>query len=256
MRTSVRLAALAGLMAGAVGCATQQTAVPAPSGRPEAHAVAANCARFAAESVARNSVVTGKGPRVVVIGDSWSTGYGLDDMRKAWPAYLDGEVHVAGFSGTGYDEATMHNCGPLAFADRAPGAVRNGADQVVLEGGINDANLPLRDTEKGFRRTLQELKGYDVVVLSAPAVPTRAKRLVRVNNMLRRVSREMGATYIDVFDLKLPYQADHVHPTVRGHRIFGKAVARRIARLDPPDGSSRDARAQAAPTRAAGTPQP
>ncbi|MBO0842366.1 MAG: SGNH/GDSL hydrolase family protein [Nocardioides sp.] len=233
MRTSVRLAtALAGVLVGAVGCGAPSSApgpVPHASARPEEQ-VSAMCGDYAAASVAREQIVTGSGPRVVVIGDSWATGYGLDDPAMSWPRYLSGEIHVAAFNGTGYDERTQRGCGPLSFGDRTPGALKGGADLVVLEGGINDANWPLPEVEAGFRRTLNELKGYHVVVLSAPSVPTRAAKLVGVNQLLKRVSAEYGVTYVDVYDIKLPYQHDHVHPTLAGHREFGRIVAQRIAR--------------------------
>ncbi|TQL70319.1 lysophospholipase L1-like esterase [Nocardioides albertanoniae] len=187
------------------------------------------CSRFAAESVSRAAVVTGAGEQVVVIGDSWAAGYGLDDPAKSWPAYLDGQVRVSGFAGTGYARSSMERCGPISFGERAADAVRQGADLVVLEGGINDAHRELPEAEKGFRQTLDALKGHDVVVLGAPSISTRAAAIKVVNKMLKRVSKEYGVTYINVFDLKLPYQDDHTHLTPAGHVQFGRIVAQRIA---------------------------
>ncbi|MGH3350253.1 MAG: SGNH/GDSL hydrolase family protein [Nocardioides sp.] len=239
MRTHVRRAArativsaLAGavLMAMLAGCGSDDLEVlPGQDVSKDPVVTQDMCSRFAAESVSRAAVVTGAGQRIVVIGDSWAAGYGLDDPGKSWPAYLDGQVRVSGFAGTGYARSSMERCGPISFGERAADAVRPGADLVVLEGGINDAHREVEEAEKGFRETLDALKGHDVVVLSAPRVSTRAAAIKGVNRMLKRVSAEYGVTYINVFDLELPYQDDKTHLTESGHVQFGETVARRIA---------------------------
>ena len=239
MRTDVRrvaratvVSALAGAVLAAVlaGCSSGEVeSLPGQAPSKDGALTQDMCSRFAAESVSRAAVVTGAGQQVVVIGDSWAAGYGLDDPSKSWPAYLDGEVRVSGFAGTGYARSSMERCGPISFGERAADAIRPGADLVVLEGGINDAHRELSEAEEGFRQTLDALKGHDVVVLSAPRVSTRAAAIKGVNKMLKRVSKEYGVTYINVFDLDLPYQADHTHLTPEGHVEFGKIVARRIA---------------------------
>ena len=239
MRTEVRhaaratiVSALAGaaLVATLAGCAGKDDgALP---GQDTSHGAAVTqdmCTRLAAESVTRASVVTGAGEKVVVIGDSWASGFGLDDPGLSWPRYLDGEVRVSGFGGTGYARGSMATCGPISFPERVPDVIAQGADLVVLEGGINDSKSDIADVEKGFRATLDELKGYDVIVLSSPRVNSRAKAIRVVNKMMRRVSAEYGVTYINVFDLQLPMLADNTHLTVAGHRQFGEIVARRIA---------------------------
>ncbi len=68
------------------------------------------CERFTAASAARADAVTGSGRRVVVIGDSYSAGLGLTDITGSWPTRLPGEVHVAGFSGSGF-AAHASRCG-------------------------------------------------------------------------------------------------------------------------------------------------
>ncbi len=83
---------------------------------------ARHCARFANASATRAAEDTGAGAPVVVIGDSYSVGLGLDRPARSWPAELDGRVHVAGFSGSGFSEGAS-GCGEVAFADRAADAV-------------------------------------------------------------------------------------------------------------------------------------
>ncbi|GGR64054.1 lysophospholipase L1-like esterase [Nocardioides luteus] len=228
--TIVSALATAVLVATLAGCSSDD--VGALPGQEKGHAGEVTqdlCTRLAAESVTRASVVTGVGERVVVIGDSWASGFGLDDPGQSWPRYLDGEVRVSGFGGTGYSHGLMARCGPISFSERVPDVVAQGADLVVLEGGINDSKSDLDEVEKGFRATLEELKGFDVIVLSAPKVKSRAAAIRPVNKMMRRVSKEYGVTYINVFDLDLPMLEDNTHLTPAGHEKFGEIVAHRIA---------------------------
>ena len=87
---------------------------------------ARHCARFAKASATRAVADTGTGAPVVVIGDSYSVGLGLDRPARSWPAELDGRVHVAGFSGSGFSEGAS-GCGEVSFADRAADAVGGNA---------------------------------------------------------------------------------------------------------------------------------
>ena len=112
------------------------------------------CERFASDAVSRAAIVRGTGQRVVVIGDSWSAGLGLDRPGHSWPSRLSGSVHVAGFSGSGF---SLHasDCPRVDFADRAPDAMRRGADLVVVEGGLNDYDQPTADIRLGFARLMR-----------------------------------------------------------------------------------------------------
>ena len=78
------------------------------------------CERFEAASVVRSRVVTGSGERVVVIGDSYSAGLGLDAPGDSWPTRLDGTVHVAGFSGSGFSVGASA-CDGVSFGARGRG---------------------------------------------------------------------------------------------------------------------------------------
>ena len=104
-------------------------------------------------------MVTGSGERVVVIGDSWSAGLGLDRPVQSWPSRLSGRIHVAGFSGSGFS-AKASPCGRVSFADRAPAALRNGADLVVVEGGLNDFDRSRAEIKAGFARVMRAAAAY------------------------------------------------------------------------------------------------
>jgi acyl-CoA thioesterase-1 len=188
------------------------------------------CERFAAASAQRARQVTGSGERVVVIGDSWSAGLGLDRPVQSWPSRLPGRIHVAGFSGSGFS-ARSSRCGRVSFADRAPGSLKAGADLVVVEGGLNDYDRSRVEIRAGFARVLRAAASYPVVVVGPATAPDRAAEVPRVDRLLRHLSAKYGVPYVSTVDLDLPYLEDRLHLTAAGHREFGDAVAARIAAL-------------------------
>jgi acyl-CoA thioesterase-1 len=193
------------------------------------------CERFAADSVARARHVTGAGERVVVIGDSWSAGLGLAKPAGSWPSRLDGRVHVAGFSGSGFS-ALASPCGRVSFADRA-GAVVTGADLVVVEGGLNDWDHSDSEIRAGYARLMRVLRAADVprvVVVGPASAPSRAARVPHVDALLADLSGQYGVGYVSTADLDLDYLGDRLHLTASGHRTFGDYVDSRLAGLRHP----------------------
>jgi len=197
-----------------------------------ANASLSKCERFAAASQERAREVTGEGERVVVVGDSWSAGLGLDDSARSWPSRLPGRVHVAGFSGSGFS-AKASPCGRVSFSDRAPAALAKGADLVVVEGGLNDFDRSRAEIKAGFARTMKQTASYRTVVVGPATAPSRAAKVPRVDRLLRHLSERYGVAYVSTADLDLPYLDDRLHLTPAGHREFGDAVAERIAALTP-----------------------
>lgn len=183
----------------------------------------APCEEFAAESAAREQVVTGTGRRVVVIGDSWSVGLGLRDPSGSWPSGLEGRVQVFGFSGSGFS-ATASPCPEVSFAERARRAIR-GADLVVVQGGLNDHDQPDAAVRAGVRRLLRVVGDREVVLVGPAAAPTRAEGAGRIDALLADVAADAGVAYVPTYDLDLDYLDDGLHLTRRGHRELGEAVA-------------------------------
>ncbi len=186
------------------------------------------CERFQADSVARARAVTGSGERVVVIGDSYSAGLGLDAPRDSWPSRLAGEVHVAGFSGSGFSRGAS-TCRGVSFGTRAPAALRGGADLVVVEGGLNDYDQPDADIRAGFARLMDALEGRRVVVVGPPMAPSRAAAVPHVDRLPAGLAAAYGVGYVPTLGLELTYLDDDLHLTPAGHRAFGDAVAAALA---------------------------
>jgi acyl-CoA thioesterase-1 len=184
---------------------------------------AERCATFATQSQARERLVGGSGQRVVVIGDSYSVGLGLRDPASSWPDRLPGRVHVFGFSGSGFS-AHASPCGRVSYADRAPRAVSDGADLVVVEGGLNDYDQPAGAITAGFRTLVRELHGMRVLVVGPAAAPSRAVAAERVDALLRAESARAGVPYLSMTQDRFGYLDDRLHLTATGHRMFGDVV--------------------------------
>ena len=190
------------------------------------------CQQHRLDARERAAVVTGEGERVLVIGDSWSVGLGQDELSRSWAARLPGEVHVSGFSGSGFS-AGASGCGRVSFHDRAPTAIGVRPRLVVVEGGLNDHDQPARAIDRGFRDLMADLAGHDVVVVGPADAPSRSGAVPRVDALLERLSRTYGVPYVRTSDLDLDYLQDSLHLTEEGHREFGDAVAERIAASTP-----------------------
>ncbi|HEV2797414.1 MAG TPA: SGNH/GDSL hydrolase family protein [Nocardioides sp.] len=197
-----------------------------------AGAGATRCQQHRVDSRDRAAVVTGSGERVLVVGDSWSVGLGQDDLADSWAARLPGEVHVAGFSGSGFS-ARASLCGRVSFHDRTPTALEIRPSLVLVEGGLNDHDQPAAAIDRGFRDLMADLAGHQVVVVGPADAPSRSRAVPRVDALLAGLAAEYGVPYVRTSDLDLAYLGDRLHLTAGGHREFGDAVADRIAALTP-----------------------
>lgn len=191
------------------------------------------CEQHRTDSAQRAASTAGDRTDVVVIGDSWSVGLGLEDAGTSWPSRLDGRVHVAGFSGSGFSARASH-CGRVSYADRAGRAVAGGTDLVVVQGGLNDHDQPEAEIAAGFRRLMTALAGHTVVVVGPAAAPRRREGALRVDGVLRGLSRAYDVPYVATSDLALSYLGDDLHLTAAGHAEFGEAVAERIDEVAQP----------------------
>lgn len=191
------------------------------------------CDVFAADAVARAEAVPAAGADVLVIGDSWSVGLGLDDPSRSWPSRLPGRVHVAGFSGSGFS-ALASGCGrAVSFAARAgtPARAVPAGTPVVVAGGLNDWDRSGAELRAGFERLLDALEGHPVTVVGPADAPARSAYVPRVEGLLRALCAEHGVPFVGVSDLRLDYLPDLLHLTPAGHAAFGDAVAARLSDL-------------------------
>jgi len=188
------------------------------------------CEVFAADSATRWESPTGSGDALLVVGDSWTAGLGLERSTDSWPSRLQGRVHVAGFSGSGFS-ADASECGDVAFGARALEALTGLPLEtpVVVAGGLNDWDRTDAEIRAGYTAVLQAVAGHPVTVVGPATAPSRATYVPRVDALLRTLSADAGVRYVSMVDLDLTYLDDQLHLTPQGHRVFGDAVRERLA---------------------------
>lgn len=153
---------------------------------------------------------------VVVVGDSYAAGLGLDDYGDAWPSRLGREVRVLAASGAGWDRRGLCDRPSLsALADGLRGEV------VVLQGGLNDT---LDDADRA-RVALTEVSvdAERIVVVGPPRTPAFEAE-AEMDDALRTAAEELDATYVSLLDLGLPMQPDGMHVTEEGHRLIAQEI--------------------------------
>ncbi len=190
------------------------------------------CAGDRAMARERAELVTGTGGDVLVIGDSYSVGLGVA-ASQSWPTRLPGQVHVDGFSGSGFSRDASP-CGDQSYGARAPRSLPEIPGLVVVEGGLNDIDQPRRAIEEGFATLLTALAGRQVLVVGPVRAPDRASAVPEVDALLARLARRYGVGYLSMLDTDLAYLDDGLHLTADGHTEFGDRVAAALA-----DGAAR-----------------
>ena len=185
------------------------------------------CADFRAAVRERAELVTGTGRDLLVIGDSYSVGLGVQPWLS-WPTRLPGRVEVEGFSGSGFSRGASP-CGDVSYAARATRSLPYGPGLVVVEGGLNDFDEPRSAIRDGFATLMDRLSGRQVLVVGPAPAPARAAAVPGVDALLARLSRQHGVGYLSMADAELSYLDDGLHLTPAGHREFGDRVAAAVS---------------------------
>ena len=195
-----------------------------------AGAGATRCQQHRLDARERAALVTGDGARVLVIGDSWSVGLGQDDLGLSWAGRLPGEVHVAGFSGSGLQrprERVRPRLVPRPRAHRAGDPARAGRRRGRPQ-RLRPAGAAAID--RGFRDLMADLAGQHVVVVGPADAPSRSRAVPRVDGPPGGRSRRSTASPTSAPATSTsPTSTTGLHLTAAGHREFGDAVAERIA---------------------------
>ena len=150
-------------------------------------------------------------PLALIVGDSYTEGYGSSEPEKGWAylaaASLGWAATIDGIGGTGFYKGTS--------ADRSPGheyrtrllahaATRVDYDIVVLQGGLNDWIATLAQEQAATTlaiRTAQELWPDAIIVVFGPLEPLGkgVPRLVHLDT-IRTAAQDADAVFIDPDD--------------------------------------------------------
>lgn len=170
------------------------------------------------------------GTPALIIGDSYTTGWGLEQEGDSW-AYqtadsLDLAATVEGFPGTGY--VTDGACGDNSFDARLKLPSSPPPTTVIIQGGINDAifgkEITAIDTAaRALCNRIQTTDPNALLVLVGPPTLPNTPDAPTVSATLQRVANETGALYVDLSEVNFE-TTDGTHPDTRGHTAIAEAV--------------------------------
>jgi len=173
--------------------------------------------------------------RIVILGDSITAGYGLDDPAKAYPALLQAKLDQAGlpFEVVNAGVSGDTTAGGLRRVDWA---LSRGADVLVIALGGNDGlrGLQPKQTEENLRGIVKRARE------KAPAITIFIAGMQMPGNMgpdyveqfkavFPRVAADTGCTLIPfllegVGGVPELNQADMIHPNAAGAKIVAEDV--------------------------------
>jgi len=173
-------------------------------------------------------------PRVVILGDSITAGYGLSP-DEAYPAILQEKVDAAHLN------YQIINAG--LSGDTTAGGLRRvdwvlsvGAQVLVIALGGNDGlrGIPTKQTEANLTGIIQraraKLPGLTVIVAGMQMPASMGADFAKdFDALFSRVAAENGALFVpsllkDVGGIEKLNQSDFIHPTAEGQRIVADNV--------------------------------
>lgn len=192
----------------------------------------AGCALF--NSDAAGTTPAASRPRVVILGDSITAGYGLS-QDEAYPAILQAKVDAAHLN---YQIVNAGLSGDTTAGGlrRVDWALSAGARVLVIALGGNDGlrGLPPQQTEANIagiiRRARLKAPGITVIIAGMEMPPSMGEDYVRAFDALfSHVAAENHALLVpyllkDVGGIEKLNQADQIHPTAEGQRIVADNV--------------------------------
>ncbi|MBM74569.1 MAG: arylesterase [Proteobacteria bacterium] len=185
------------------------------------------------ETIAKEeTVVIEEHPRVIILGDSLTAGYGLP-VDQAYPnllqenllkADLPTEILNAGISG----DTTAGG------ARRLEWLLKQKPDLLILELGANDGlrGAPIKDIEQNLRSIIEETQkqGFEVLLVGMRIPPNYGEDYaLEFADIYPKLAQEYSLLFVpfllkDVAGDPTLNQADGIHPTSEGHKILAQNV--------------------------------
>jgi acyl-CoA thioesterase-1 len=167
--------------------------------------------------------------KILALGDSLTAGYGLDDLKDAFPAQLERSLKAKGHNvvllqgGISGDTTT-------GGRSRVDWSLGSHPDAVIIELGANDALRAIdpKLTEDNLAFIIKRFQDAHVaVLLTGMLAPPNLGRdyTDRFNAIYPKLAKETGVLFYPFFldgvaaDPKLN-QADHMHPTPEGVKVI------------------------------------
>lgn len=180
------------------------------------------------------------GEQIVVVGDSYTTGFGGGGDSDAWPAMVWQSLREQGYdidpivsaeSGAGYAYRGYRDS---VFADKAK-VIRRSTDLVVFFGSANDINAPVDEVPIAVRSTLEAAQcaaPQATLVVIGPAWPNADPpgEVRQVRDAVREQATAVGATFIDPLEQRWLWDdpgligPDNIHPNIAGQRYLADRI--------------------------------
>lgn len=179
--------------------------------------------------------------KYMALGDSLTAGVGVSDYKNSYPYLLAQKlsaknnvelVNLARAGATSLDVVT----------NQLPKALLQKPDLITILIGVNDLHnlISLKEFEDNFTRIVTALKksGAKIYLLSIPYLGSDKIvyfpynfmlnfRTKQFNNIIKKISADTGATYIDLSALKKSanfYSVDQFHPKEDGYKEWSEII--------------------------------
>ncbi|MGH2971116.1 MAG: GDSL-type esterase/lipase family protein [Gaiellaceae bacterium] len=121
------------------------------------------------------------------------------------------------------------------------GDVADGADVLVVQGGINDVaqHRPVEDAARNLAAMVEHGRSLGLRVALADVLPwprgdeRAAGDIVRLNELIHAITDVTPLRFQDTLaQLDREWSDDGDHPSVEGHRLLGEEAARALSELE------------------------
>ena len=191
---------------------------------------------WAANEPVTNSspAIAGRG-RIVILGDSITAGFGLDDPNQAYPALLQQKIDAAGLPYT-VANAGLSGDTTAGGLRRVDWALGEGADVLIIALGGNDGlrGLSPKQTEENLLGIIKKARakspGITVIIAGMQMPENMGREFVdKFSAVFPRVAQEAGVTLLPfllegVGGVSELNQADMIHPTPEGQKRVAENV--------------------------------
>jgi len=191
---------------------------------------------WAANEPVTNSspAIAGRG-RIVILGDSITAGFGLDDPNQAYPALLQQKIDAAGLPYT-VANAGLSGDTTAGGLRRVDWALGEGADVLIIALGGNDGlrGLSPKQTEENLLGIIKKARakspGITVIIAGMQMPENMGREFVdKFSAVFPRVAQEAGVTLMPfllegVGGVPELNQADMIHPTPEGQKKVAENV--------------------------------
>jgi acyl-CoA thioesterase-1 len=179
--------------------------------------------------------------RILALGDSLTAGYGLDDLKDAFPAQLERALRAKGHANVTVVPAGISGDTTTGGVSRLEWSLATKPDAVIVALGGNDGlrGIDPKLTEDNLRTMVARIRkdGTPVLLAGMLAPPNLGRDYgARFAAAFATVAKETGVLFYPFFldgvagDPKLN-QADRIHPTPQGVAVIVARILPTVEKL-------------------------